>query len=312
MGRAEAARLAVVARWIAARPPGERVARLVGGPVRVLRIGAPAIAPAGVLAGDPALAEIRVEGAAFVVAAASGGVRAIAQRLLGGPPELDAPRPLTAAEQAVWALVVAAALADAGAPAEVGPLVDRPPAGPVIELVLDVAGRPLTVIAACPPDLALRVPPARPAPCWPLALPVVLGSCALPAAALADLRVGAVVVLGPAGPDPAGASGLALWVGAGAIGLRAAHGAVEAEVVTGYNARDMALPDEAHLELTVQLGATQLSLRQLTELVPGQVVPLGRPLAGPFEVRAAGRLIGAGELVDVDGELGVRIVSLQD
>jgi len=74
----------------------------------------------------------------------------------------------------------------------------------------------------------------------------------------------------------------------------------------------MALPDDAHLELTVQLGTTQLSLRQLAELVPGAIIPLGRPLAGPYEVHAGGRLVGRGELVDVDGELGVRIVSLQE
>ena len=50
---------------------------------------------------------------------------------------------------------------------------------------------------------------------------------------------------------------------------------------------------------------------QGVELVVGQVVSLGRPLAGPFEVRAAGRVIGHGELVDIEGELGVRIVALQ-
>jgi flagellar motor switch/type III secretory pathway protein FliN len=54
-----------------------------------------------------------------------------------------------------------------------------------------------------------------------------------------------------------------------------------------------------------------MSLRQVLDLAVGQIVTLGRPLAGPFELRAAGRLIGRGELVDVDGELGVRIVSLE-
>jgi type III secretion protein Q len=83
-----------------------------------------------------------------------------------------------------------------------------------------------------------------------------------------------------------------------------------AEVATGYVRRDMALPDEAHLELTVQLGTTRLSLRRISELAVGEVIPLGRPLAGPYEVRAAGQLVGHGELLDVDGELGVRIVSL--
>jgi type III secretion protein Q len=51
-------------------------------------------------------------------------------------------------------------------------------------------------------------------------------------------------------------------------------------------------------------------VRQLVELAVGEVIPLGRPLAGPYEVRAAGQLVGEGELLDVDGELGVRIVSL--
>ena len=87
---------------------------------------------------------------------------------------------------------------------------------------------------------------------------------------------------------------------------------MEAKVTSDYVRRDMALPDDAHLELTVQLGTTRVSLRQIAELAPGAIVPLGRPLAGPFEVRAAGRLVGQGELVDVDGELGVRIVSLQE
>jgi type III secretion protein Q len=74
----------------------------------------------------------------------------------------------------------------------------------------------------------------------------------------------------------------------------------------------MSMPDEAHVELTVALGTTQLTLRQVSELAIGQIVQLGRPLAGPFELRAAGRVVGRGELVDVDGELAVRIVSLGD
>jgi type III secretion protein Q len=74
----------------------------------------------------------------------------------------------------------------------------------------------------------------------------------------------------------------------------------------------MALPDDAHVELSVAVGTTRLSLRQLLDLSVGQVVTLGRPLAGPFEVRAQGRVLGRGELVDVDGELAVRILSLGD
>lgn len=98
----------------------------------------------------------------------------------------------------------------------------------------------------------------------------------------------------------------------GTLGIRGEPGAVSARVATGYVRRDMSMPDDAHVELTVALGTTQLSLRQVVDLAVGQIVPLGRPLAGPFEVRAQGRVVGRGELVDVDGELAVRIVSLGD
>jgi type III secretion protein Q len=110
----------------------------------------------------------------------------------------------------------------------------------------------------------------------------------------------------------AAALAMALEIFGGAVGLAGTPGALVAEVTTGYVPRDMSLPDDAHVELTVGLGTTRLSLRQVMELAVGQVVPLGRPLAGPFELRAAGQLVGQGELVDVDGELGVRIVRLAD
>jgi hypothetical protein len=159
----------------------------------------------------------------------------------------------------------------------------------------------MTVVACFPPDLELRAPPPREPPGWSLALPVVAGRCAIRRAALRALGVGDVVTV---------EGGLELAIGGGGLGLRAAPGAMVAEVATGYVRRDMALPDDAHLELTVQLGTTHLPLRRIVELAVGEIIPLGRPLAGPYEVRAAGQLVGHGELLDVDGELGVRIVSL--
>ena len=80
-------------------------------------------------------------------------------------------------------------------------------------------------------------------------------------------------------------------------------------MATGY-VRTVAASDEAGLPVTVQLGTTRLSLRRLGELAVGEVIGLGRPLAGPYEIHAGGRLIGHGELVDLDGETGIRIVSL--
>ena len=157
----------------------------------------------------------------------------------------------------------------------------------------------MTVTAWCPRALVVQAAPARPVPAWRFAVPVIVARCELPAGAIAVLAVRDVVVV---------ERGLGLVVGDTVVALSSTPGSVEARVASDYIRRAMA--DPAHLELTVQLGTTQLELRELAALVPGQIISLGRPLAGPYEIRAAGTLIGQGELVDVDGELGVRIVSL--
>lgn len=310
-----------LAGWIAARGRGERLARLLGDPVEV-RVGQ------NVHTGDPHAARcaLRVGGISLEVAGASAGVRAIAQRLLGGPAELAAPRPLGVVERALWALVVATAVEDLGIDGQVWPLEDGgPPSADDLQVALELSlgGIAVTAVVRAPGDLVLRAPPPRPLAGWTerarIDVPVVLGRCAILRSALAQLTPRSLVTLAPpagAGPLPRVGSVAPGWaelaLGRGAIGLRAASGAVVAEVTTGYVRRAMSLPDDAHVELTVALGTTELSLRQICELTVGQIVPLGRPLAGPFEVRAAGRVVGRGELVDVDGELAVRIVSVGD
>lgn len=309
LSRRDAAIESLLARWVAVRQPGARVAALAGGAVRVRLVETVARMP------DPhaALAEVRCGGVSIGLAASSRPVRALAQRLLGGPDELDAPRPLTVAEHAIWALVVAAAIADLDLAAEVWPLAGGALDGDAITVAFAIelpgalgsAGAPgeMTVTASFPPDVVVRAPPARALHDWSLDLPILVGRCALPRPSVVGLAARDVITLEPR---------LELVVGAGAIGLSATPGAVEARVATEYVPRHVAVIDDASLEVTVQLGTTRMSLRQLGELAIGQIVPLGRPLAGPYEVRAAGRMLGHGELVDIDGELGVRIVSIAD
>lgn len=337
--RADAALESALARWLAARPLGARTAKLVGEAASARLVGR------RTEAFDPhaAHAQVRLEGASIVVACAARPIRALAQRLFGGPAELDAPRPLTAVEEATWVLVVAAMLEDTSVAGEVWPSAGLPPGssfGPppraggdtrverpaaalalaptigaaaparaathaAFEVVLERRGTPWTCVAYVPRSLEVRVPPARPLPGWALDVPVLVGRCWIAREDLARLTVRDIVTIDRE---------LALAIGDGTVSLTAPPGAVEARVATGYNPRPMTQPiaDTAQVELTVSLGTTRLTLRQIGELAVGAVVPLGRPLAGPYEVRAAGRLIGEGELVDVDGELGVRMVSLQE
>jgi hypothetical protein len=53
-------------------------------------------------------------GAELVVRGSSTGVIALANKILGGPAELAAPRPVNVVEQSIWCLVVATALEDLG------------------------------------------------------------------------------------------------------------------------------------------------------------------------------------------------------
>jgi flagellar motor switch/type III secretory pathway protein FliN len=328
ISRREAALHSVLARWIGARGgPGRRLATLAGATPAAIR------ARVGIASDDldpnAAACTVRVGGSAIHVFGSSAGVRAFAQRLLGGPDELAAPRPLGVVEQSIWSLVVATALEDLGVAGQVWPIVDggTPERRRGASLEIQLGDITISVWLDIPDDLELRVPPAahapERAPTWAdrfaLDVPIVVGRCAIHRDDLGRLAPRQLVTLEPPTTDAErrrfrapGELRADLDALGGAIGLRASLGAVVAEVATGYIPRDMALPDDAHVELSVAVGTTRLSLRQLLDLSVGQVVTLGRPLAGPFEVRAQGRVLGRGELVDVDGELAVRILSLGD
>ncbi len=329
MTHAQAARESALARWVDARPLGARTAELFGGAVSAHLVGwtaRPSLDP------DGAVVEVRLHArppaasTSLLIVASARSVRRLAKRLFGGPEELDAPRPVTVAESACWTLAVAAAIADLTIAAEAWPKpssqIAALAARGAFEILVQGAPRggvdvgPLSVHVFVPEDLVVRIPPPRPVPTWSFDVPVILGSCAIPRSEVTRLELRDVItgfapppaaLRGPPGPAITVARRLVLRVGDAEAELRATPGAVEAEVVTGYGARDM--PPDAH---TVELGSTKLTLRQLADLGPGQIIPLSRPLSGPFDVRAGGRLLGQGELVDVDGELGVRIVSLQE
>jgi type III secretion protein Q len=64
------------------------------------------------------------------------------------------------------------------------------------------------------------------------------------------------------------------------------------------------------LRVSFDLGELTLSLAQLRAMQPGQVLELGHPLAGAVRIRANGALVGDGELVEVDGQLGVAVRTL--
>jgi type III secretion system YscQ/HrcQ family protein len=62
--------------------------------------------------------------------------------------------------------------------------------------------------------------------------------------------------------------------------------------------------------LTVELGRLSISLSRLAELKPGDVLNLSRNKKEPVELTSGDRLVARAELVQIDQELGIRILQV--
>jgi type III secretion system YscQ/HrcQ family protein len=68
--------------------------------------------------------------------------------------------------------------------------------------------------------------------------------------------------------------------------------------------------DSLLLTIRVELAARRLTLDELARLRTGQILELGCRATDPVELVADGRPVASGELVDIDGQLGVRVTRL--
>ena len=64
------------------------------------------------------------------------------------------------------------------------------------------------------------------------------------------------------------------------------------------------------LTLRVQMAARRARLEELSQLRVGQVLPLGRTASDPVDLVIDGRRIAEGELVEIEGSLGVRVTEI--
>jgi len=185
-----------------------------------------------------------------------------------------------------------------------------------------------------PPNAALAVPSGA----WthaglaalgvlPLEVPVVACTCASTVAEVASLGVGDVLLPGPwplkrvavgfAGPvllAPAGSAvGIASHLGDdGRLVLRGgAEPLGAAEETMGAGADKTELVDamgDVPVVIRVEIGEARMSAREWARLGAGDVVALGRRIGEKVVLRVGGVPVARGDLVDVEGEVGVRIV----
>lgn len=64
------------------------------------------------------------------------------------------------------------------------------------------------------------------------------------------------------------------------------------------------------VQATVELGSTELSLKDILELAEGSIIELDRLAGEPLDLKVGGQLVGQGEVVAVDDHYGLRITSV--
>lgn len=160
-----------------------------------------------------------------------------------------------------------------------------------------------------------------------VALYLDIGYATLETAELAQLALGDVLLM----EQSFISAGRVLWLQApGAGGLHvhlpdsaedpaAGPASPQAPFLTVVQSWTHAMPDLAPplnaaadllaipVRLSFDLGEISLTLAELRALQPGQTIALGHPIAGAVRIRANGALVGEGELVEIDGQLGVSL-----
>jgi len=64
------------------------------------------------------------------------------------------------------------------------------------------------------------------------------------------------------------------------------------------------------VQAVVELGRTQLTLREVLELSEGSIIELDRLAGEPLDLKVGGQLVAQGEVVAVDDYYGLRITNV--
>ncbi|MCL2541352.1 MAG: flagellar motor switch protein FliN [Nocardioidaceae bacterium] len=122
-------------------------------------------------------------------------------------------------------------------------------------------------------------------------------------------RAGAPIAPVSAAAEPAGASSAGVPdspAGLSAEPFVPAFGAVPPVV------RGLEMLHGVDMEVTVELGRTRMTVRDLLALTPGAVLELDRAAGSPADLLVNGRLVARGEVVVIDEDFGLRVTEIVD
>lgn len=86
-------------------------------------------------------------------------------------------------------------------------------------------------------------------------------------------------------------------------------GAERADMEEGQ-AEGADLLNDVPLQIAVEIGRLPITAEEVVSLKVGHVFDLNRQVGEPLDLSVNGKIVARGELVEIEGNLGIRIVSL--
>jgi len=83
------------------------------------------------------------------------------------------------------------------------------------------------------------------------------------------------------------------------------------EVSNPKPVKDISFFHQLPVQVTLELASAEMSLGELTRMGEGDVVALDRMVGEPLDIRVNGALLGRGEVVEVNGRYGVRLLEVE-
>lgn len=81
------------------------------------------------------------------------------------------------------------------------------------------------------------------------------------------------------------------------------------EIEKGGKIQDRTLGD-IPVEVTVELGRTHMTLKDLLDLREGSIIELNRLAGEPLDLKVSGQLVAQGEVIAVDDCYGLKITNV--
>ena len=81
-------------------------------------------------------------------------------------------------------------------------------------------------------------------------------------------------------------------------------------VPVGYGPENIDLIKDVPLEVTVELGRTSKSIKEILDFAPGTIIELNRIAGEPIDVLVNGKYVAKGEVVIIEESYGIRITEI--